>query len=177
MQSNLGEVILNQLIGALIGTIVSFITSWYFYKKADFPSRTSGEMTETLLAMMIGLKMGVDFNLYKEIPKKDYPKNSDIPHIIRFYTDKNETKSGDSVTMLFRVEDSGFNLEYMGEIGIEVIESSSNVGFPIERQGHGFYSCKVQFPKNALSGSHTIMFNLADKKGYKYSQVIKYVVV
>jgi hypothetical protein len=167
--SNLGDVIINQLIGALIGTVVSFIVSWYFYKKADFPSRTSGEMTETILVMMIGLKMGLDFNLFSETAKSELPKNTDVPHINRFFSDKSSSKPGETLTLLFRVEDSGFDGAY-----IDVLETASNIGFPVERQGHGFYSCKIQFAKNAIPGFHTILVNLRDKKNLKFSQSVKY---
>ena len=172
MNSSLGEVILNQVIGALIGTVVSFVISWYFYKKADFPSRTSGDMAESILIMMIGMKLGFDFNLYRKVPKKDLPNNLDVPHITQFFCDKDKVKPTEAVAFLIRVEDSGFNLNY--NIGIEVIETSSNVAFPVVRQGHGFYLCKVTFPKNALAGLHIIKFNLSDYKGLKFSQELKF---
>lgn len=173
MNSSLTDTIINQLIGAIIGTAVSLITSWYFYKKADFPSKTAGAMTESVLAMIIGTRLGIDFTLCHEPDKKDLPKNLDIPHITQFYCDRNNAKPGDTVSFLIRLEDSGFDLDY-GDKGVEVIEASSKVGFPVQTQGHGFNICKVQFPLDAIPGNHTIIFNMVDIKKNKFTQTLKF---
>jgi hypothetical protein len=175
MGSDLGTVIYNQLIGALIGTVVSFVVSWYFYRKADFPSKVTAEMTENVLLMLIQDRLSESFEFNEEAPRTQLPKDLDVPHILHFWLSKKRVKPGESFIALFRVEDTGLN--FYGPNIIEVTEVESGVSFPVTRQGHGYYSCQVNCPSNATPGLHAVRFKLTDSEGKSHAQSIKVDVV
>jgi hypothetical protein len=160
------------LVGAVIGTIVSFVMSWYFYKKADFPARVMGEMTENVLAMFIQSRLGQNFEFDEQVSKNQLPKDQDTPHIIHFWHTAEKLQQGGSAWILFRVEDTGLNFD--GAKYVEVTETSSEIRFPVSREGHAYYSCKVNFPDNAIVGQHTVTLKLTDSKGKSYTQSLKF---
>ena len=169
---NLADVIINQVIGALIGTVVSFVTSWYFYKKADFGARVSGEMTENILAMIVQNKLGEDFDINESPPDEQLPKDPDTPHVIEYWFVTKTPVQGESVLALFRIEDTG--LDFSGSEYVEVTDTSTEISFPVNRQGHGYYSCKIHFPVNAMPGQHKIEFKLTDRKNKTHKQFVKF---
>jgi hypothetical protein len=164
--------IINQLIGAVIGTVVSFVMSWYFYKKADFPSRVMGEMTENLLAMSIQSRLGGNFDFHEEVPKDKLPKDLCTPHITQFWRTAETLQQGESILVLFRLEDTGMNFE--GSEKVEVTDTSSKISFPATREGQAYYSCKINFPDNTTVGQHTVTFRFTDEKRKSYTQSIKF---
>ena len=181
---NLADTIINQVIGALIGTLVSFAVSWYFYKKADFPSKVAGEMIENVLAAIIQGKLGDHFNFVELPPKDELPKDRDIPHITQFWFTEKTPKQGQSVLALFRVEDLGMDFgrpanapETEIRPNIVVTDTSSMKNLPVTREGHAYYSCKVDFPDDAVLGQHTVTFKLTDHKGKSHTQSVKFDVV
>jgi hypothetical protein len=174
MGSNLIDVVINQLVGVVIGTVVSFIMSWYFYKKADFLSSVTADMTENVLFMLIQDRLGVNFGLQETVPHAHLPKDLDVPHFTRFWLSTRKVKPGDSFLVLFRVEDKGLN--FPGPENAEVTESESKVSFPLTRQGHGYYSCKVNCPSHATPGLHTLTIKLTDSKGKSHVQTIRFAV-
>jgi len=183
MNSELATTIINQLIGAVIGTVVSFIVSWYFYKKADFPSKVMADITDDILLMLIQDRLGIEFTSYEQISKDELPRNSDIPHIKQYWLSEKTIRPGRSLTVLFSVIDTGLNFpvgnpvrggfELTEKNAFEIIETSSNISFPVKREGHGYYSCQINFPKNASKGQHKIQIRLKDDQGNSNTQFIK----
>lgn len=152
MGSNLVEIIVNQLIGVIIGTVVSFAMSWYFYKKADFPSKVTAEMTENVLLILIQDRLEARLDFEEEVLRTQVPRDLDAPHILRFWLSTRKVKPGESFLVLFRVEDKGLN--FLGPESVAVTEVESGVSFPVTRQGHGYYSCRVNCPSSATPGVH-----------------------
>jgi len=167
----MADVIINQLIGAVIGTLVSFAVSWYFYKKADLPAKVAGEMVENILFMNIQSRLGERLLFYEYPHPVFLPKDKDAPHIVQFWYSDQAPQQGESVLILFRAVDAGMN--FAGSQFIEVTETSSMLSFPVARQGHGYYACRVDFPDNAPPGQHTIAFKLTDSNGKSHTQSIK----
>lgn len=168
MSDNLISVILNQVLGAVIGTLTSIAISWYFYKKSDIFNRVADERLRNLERIEIEKKLG---KIYEFSLRFAPPKDLDIPHIYQIWLDKNAIKPGGVCSMLFYVGDNGFN--FLGVDGLEVIENTSQLSFPTVRQGHGYYSCEAKFPSNSPSGLHTISFTLKDRKGNINKQSFK----
>ena len=164
--------VVDTLVGAVIGTIVSFALSWYFYKKADFPAKVTGEMTENILAMFVQSRLGQNFEFDENVSKDQLPKDLDTPHVIHFWRTAEKLQQGGSAWILFRVEDTGLNFD--GAKYVEVTETSSEISFPVTREGHAYYSCKVDFPESAIVGQHTVTFKLTDKKGKSHTHSIKF---
>jgi hypothetical protein len=164
-----------QVISFMLGSLISFLMSWYFYKKADFPSRVTSAMAEDVLLLLIQGKIGVDFNFHGDIPKDESPKVLTTPHILQYWLSNKIIKPGEALHLLFRVEDTDF--DFPGAENIETTEMESNVSFPSRRQGHGYYLCEINCPKNATPGFHTVSLKLKDVKGNKHTHNIKFEVV
>jgi hypothetical protein len=160
MNSSLIEVIVNQLIGALIGVVVSFVVSWYFYKKADIPTRIIRQMIEQLSISIWAEKFGLDL-LPRATPDSERPKDPDVPHIIRFYGTSNELKVGGSIILLFRVVDMGLNFD--GDI--KITDKSTGLTFDASERAYGYYSTEITVPSTASPGYHQVTFQLTDLKG------------
>ena len=181
---SLVDTIINQLIGAIIGTIVSFVMSWYFYKKADFPARVTGEMIEDVLAATIQSKFRENFEFVEVPMKNQLPKDKDTPHIIKFLFTTKTPKQGESVLALFRVEDTGLDFGRPKDAppteihpNIIVADTSRMGNYPVVREGHGYYSCRIEFPADAFIGEHTVVFRLTDYKGKSHTQFVKFHVI
>ncbi len=165
------DIILNQVIGAVIGAIVSIAISWYFYKKADLPAQVANEMIDNILFINIQDRLGEQFLFYDYPHEIQLPKDQDTPHVAQFWYSTNAPKQGESVLILFRVVDTGRN--FGGSQFIEVTDTASMLSFPVARQGHGYYAVKIDFADNALTGQHTITFKLTDRKRKSYTQSLK----
>ncbi|MCU0495005.1 MAG: hypothetical protein MUD01_25740 [Chloroflexaceae bacterium] len=174
MTAGLLDTILNQLFGALIGTVASIAVSWYFYKKADFPSKVASGMTENILQMLIMNKLGLTFENYRYIPPEEHPKNTDTPHITEFWWDTHKPKQGDTIAVLFRVQDTGFNFYPEAENSIEITDTSTMISFSARREGRAYYFTNIHFPVNSFVGQHTITFKLTDAKRKSYVQSLKF---
>ena len=170
MNSSLLDTVINQLIGVVIGTISSIAISWYFYKKADLPAKAAGAQLESLLFLFIQQRLGDDLAFNYSPGKSELPKNRDFPHITGFWFSMNEVQQGESVWILFRVVDLG--LDHEPRL-MEITEMSSMLNFSANRQGYGYYVCKITFPKNALPGQHKINFKLFDRKNNIHVQALK----
>lgn len=164
-----------QVVSFMLGSLISFWMSWYFYKKADFPSRVTSAMAEDVLLLLIQGKTGVDFYFHGKIPKDESPKVLTTPHILQYWLSNKTIKPGDALRLLFRVEDTDF--DFRGPEDIEIIEMESSVSFSSKRQGHGYYLCEINCPKNATPGLHTVRLKLKDGKGNKHAHNIKFEVV
>lgn len=167
--------IIIQIISFILGSLISFIMSWYFFKKADFPSRVTSAMAEDLLLFLIQDKIGVEFNFHNYISKSELPKDSTTPHILQYWLSSRNVKLGKAIHLLFRVEDTAF--DFLGANYIEITELESNVSFLTVRQGQGYYLCTVNCPKNATPGLHSLAIKLRDKKGSTHQHLIKFEVV
>jgi hypothetical protein len=161
-----------QIISFVLGSLISFAMSWYFYKKADFPSRVTSAMSEDILLLLIQGKIGIDFNFHGEIPKNEMPKVSTTPHILQYWLSDKRIKPGETVSLLFRVEDTDF--DFPGAENVEITETESNVSFPSKRQGHGYYLCQIHSSQNATPGLHTITMKLTDAKKNSHTHRIKF---
>lgn len=164
-----------QIISFVLGSLISFAMSWYFYKKADFPSRVTSAMSEDVLLLLIQGKIGIDFNFHGEIPKGEMPKVSTTPHILQYWLSNKSIKSGETVSLLFRVQDTDF--DFSGTESVEITEAESNVSFPSKRQGHGYYLCQIRCSQNATPGLHTIIMKLTDAKRNSHTHRIKFEVL
>ena len=164
-----------EVMAFVLGTLISFAMSWYFFKKADYPSRVSSAMTEDVLSLLIQTKLGIDFNFHEKFPKSALPKELDTPHILHYWVSQKSITAGDKIHLLFRIEDTDF--DFPGADNIEITELESNVSFPSKRQGHGYYWCQVNCPHTATAGLHTLRLNLKDAKDNSHSHFIKYEVV
>jgi hypothetical protein len=161
-----------QVASFMLGSLISFLMSWYFYKKADFPSKVTSAMAEDVLVLLIQSKIGVDFNFQGQIPKDEAPKFPTTPHILQYWLSNKISKPSETLHLLFRVEDTDF--DFPGVDNIEITEMESTVSFPSRRQGHGYYLCEFNCPKNATPGLHTLSLKLKDVKGNKHTHNIKF---
>jgi hypothetical protein len=164
-----------QVISFALGSLISFLMSWYFFKKADYPSKVTSAMTENVLLLLIQGKIGIDFNFQGKIPKDELPKDLTTPHILRYWFSNNKVKPGEVIYLLFRVEDTDF--DFSGTENTEITEMESNVSFPAKRQGHGYYLCEINCPKYSTSGLHTLTLKLKDAKGNSHPHFIKFEIV
>lgn len=165
------DIILNQVIGAVIGAIVSIAISWYFYRRADLPAQVANEMIDNILFINIQDRLGEQLLFYDYPHEIQLPKDQDTPHVAQFWYSTNAPEQGESVLILFRVVDTGRN--FGGSQFIEVTDTASMLSFPVARQGHGYYAVKIDFAVNALIGQHTITFKLTDRKRKSYTQSLK----
>lgn len=167
MSPALLEVVTNQLIGAVIGLAVSFIISWYFYKKADIPTRTIRQMVEQLSLSIMQEKLGVD--LVPEVtPEAERPKDLDVPHIMRFWRSCKNTKPGEFVVILFRVRDEGLN--FAGDIKIS--DKKTGLSFEALNRIYGYWSTEITIPDNVEPGHHQVTFQLTDRHGKTHSHLV-----
>ena len=74
-----------QIISFALGSLISFLVSWYFFKKADFPSQVTSAMAEDVLLLLIQAKIGIDFNFHEDIPEGELPKDSRTPHLLEYW--------------------------------------------------------------------------------------------
>jgi hypothetical protein len=171
MDSSLTSTIVNQLIRAMIGVTTSIAVSWYFYKKADLPSRIVNQKVEDILRLIVLEKFGGNFECYKELTDAEWPKNTDVPVVSRFWYSKDQISPGENIIVVFRVADNGQN--FPGPSGIEVLEETSRLRFPVSRHGYGYYSCIIEFPNNTECGIHSTQFKLTDLNGNLYTQSLQ----
>lgn len=151
----------------MIGAAVSLLISWYFYKLADFPATVAGKMLEDVLSLLIQDRLGITLPIQEYARKEHLPRNKDVPHILWFgYTTKS-SKQGESVTILFRAQDTGLNLP---SESIVVADATSATKFPAIWQGHGYLSCVIEFAKNTTVGPHLIEFHLVDLAKHRHVQ-------
>lgn len=151
--------IFNTALGAVIGAIVSLVISWYFYKLADFPTTVAGKMLDDVLSLLVQDRLGITISTQEYATKEHLPRNKDIPHILWFGFTTKTPKQGESVTILFRAQDTGLNLP---DENIIVVDATSGTKFPTKWEGHGYLSCVVEFSRNTSVGNHLIEFHLTD---------------
>lgn len=167
--------VIMQITSFVLGSLISFFMSWYFYKKADFPSRVTSAMSEDVLLLLIQNKAGVDFNFQGKILKDEMPKTLTVPHILKYWLSNKAINLGENLHLLFRVEDTDF--DFLGAENVEITEMESNVSFPSARQGHGYYSCEIKCPIKATPGIHMLTVKLHDAKNNMHSHIIKFEVL
>ena len=111
-------------------------------------------------------------------PEEGRPENKDYPHIYFFTTDKISVKQGDTLSILFRIQDEGFNFPFPSsseEINdfIEITDTSNMTMFPAKYIGRTYYFTQINFPENATLGYHKIAFKLTDLKNNSFTQSLK----
>lgn len=167
MDSSLTETIINQAIGAVIGTIVSFAISWYFYVKSDGPTRILRTMIEQLALASLQERLGGDY-VAQTVANSDQPRDKDVPHITTFWLPAKRSNAEAPANVLFRVVDTGLN--FHGQI--EASETSANLPLTTRKRAYGFYSAEL--PANSLNNSKSkLLFKLTDMKGKTHSQSVR----
>ncbi len=162
----------------IIGAVIGWLTNYFFYqrsdKKANLVNQPLEERTDEILLMLLQNRLEARWGkkLEERIVATEIPKDTDVPHILHFHVTASNPKQGETVGVFFRVADSGMNQGYL-----EVTEVSSQVRIPTTREGHGYYSCQVTFPKNLILGLYKVEFKLADSVGKKNSQFLEFDVV
>jgi len=162
----------------VLGAVIGWLTNYFFYqrseRKAWLATHPLEERTDEILSMLLQNRLEARWGdkLVERIVVREIPRDTDIPHILHFYVTSLHPKQGETVGIFFRVADSGMNQEYL-----EVTEVSSQVRIPTTREGHGYYSCQVTFPKNLILGLYKVEFKLADSVGKQNSQFLEFDVV
>lgn len=161
-----------EIIAFICGSLISLAMSWYFYKKADFPSKVTSAIVEDVLVLLIQNRLGVDFRYHARIPKSELPHDLSVPHILQYWMSDDNVEPGQILHLLFRVEDIDF--DFPGPESVEITELESNVSFSSKRQGHGYYWARVNCPRTATPGWHTVKLTLNDTKENTHSHLLKF---
>lgn len=166
---------LPEIISMVIGSIISLATSWYFYKKTDFPAKVTSAMTDDILFLLVSSRFEADFNYSHKVLKSELPNSKSVPHIVRYWQTEQSIKPGQDIIFIFRIQDTDFDFSH--DDGMEIIEMESNVSFAYQRLGHGYYSSVVYCSKTATKGLHTLKINLKDIKGNHHTHLMKFEVL
>lgn len=142
--------------------------------------RGIGRATENILQFHILEKVqnenGVKFDITVAgdiKPEEGIPEDKDCPYILFFTTDKKSAKQGESVHILFRILDHGWNFLPTASNAIEVMDTSTAISFKATYVGISYHLTKVDFPDNAALGYHKIVFNLRDTANNTSTQSMK----
>lgn len=163
----------------VLGAVIGWLTNYFFYQKADkkawLATYPLEERTDDILLMLLHNRLEARWGsgFTENIEAMEIPADTDVPHILYFDVTNLNPRQGETVGIFFRIVDSGMN--FWGHM--EVTEVSSQVRVPTVREGHGYYSCQVTFPKNLILGLYKVEFKLTDSIGKQSHQFLEFDVV
>ena len=166
MSADLLDVIFNQVIGAIIGTLVSFAVAWYFYQKSDVPTQVTQAMIRQLALAITQSQFGGEF-IEQVIAERDTPKDKDVPHITELWISIEAYRAANQADIIMRVVDKGLN--FNGEV--EGLDVQSETPLKITRRGYGLFSTRLPAQNTAVA-PRPIRFRLTDMAGKAFDQLI-----
>ena len=162
----------------ILGAVIGWLTNYFFYQRSDrkawLATHPLEERTDQILSMLLQNRLEARWGskLTERIDVPETINDTDIPHILQFQVTNLHPRQGETIGTFFRIEDSGMNLA-----SLQVTEISNQVLIPTTREGHGYYSCQVTFPKNLITGLHKVEFKLVDSAGKRNTQFLEFDVI
>lgn len=165
-------------VSLVLGGIIGFLISSYYYRKSERFEREMRRMSHSLEDAFMEMKYPTIYNSPIAITK-DYmaetPKNTDIPHLITVKCETNIIPRGGTLVVLFQVRDTGINFQLTD--GAQVRNSLNGYNIPVRYDGFAWMSAAVLIPVDAPLGPQQLAFALKDKKGNTNLQEFGYTIV
>jgi hypothetical protein len=169
--------ILLTTISLILGGLIGFITSNYFYKKTQPFEHDMRRLSNSLEQIYLQSKFPTIFDPTAFV--KDYssqaPKNTDIPHLWTIRCEKNSVHPGEKLFIFFRARDMGVNLSSIN--GTEVRNNLNQYNVPVVNEGFGWQSATAQIPHDAPTGVYKLQFTMKDSKNNIGNGEFEYVVI
>jgi hypothetical protein len=166
---------ITELISLIVGSLIGFFFSWYYFKKSE---TSSSWLANNLENVYLSGKFPEIFQNIKAFHKSylnEAPRNKDIPHLMEIRCETNKVYPNSNFFLLFRLIDLGLNLLYAK--GIEIRNNLNNYNIPVYKESFGWYHCNVNIPIDAPVGNHKLIFILKDSKDNKNTQEFEYTVL
>jgi hypothetical protein len=153
---------INTVVGAFLGGIISLGVSYYFFSRGKGLETLTHWLSHNISNAIIQEKYPAFFGspAVKKSPNEAPPKNTDIPRLEVVTFSSPVVSPGNSLEILCRVVDEGWNFPSSSG-GLEIVDHHS-VRHVVSGIGFGYMYAKVPIPENEGPGRYQLSFEMHD---------------
>lgn len=169
-----------QVGNIILNVVISVLCSWavaaYYFRKETGAEKIGDQIRYALQHALFPVLHSEFFSENASgavLPEQAIPRNNDIPHVEHVRFNLRDIKQGDTVGILLKVRDLGYNLDNPAGI---ILRDHEDRPLGIVPLGLGFCRSAAHVADECLPGPHCLTVELRDEAGHSNVQTIAFLV-